>query len=367
MTEHAGCNPDPTTLPLPHHCYIEVSSRCNLECVFCIRPHIRSRAGRDMSVDEFAAILANLGIGDGFEPIVTLLGMGEPFMNRCLIPILEHAKTRYPQLPLSFFTNFTLPNPQEIESLVEIAVDEVIVSIECFEPEDYRKFRRGGVYERVIRNIDLLNEARNSRHSHKPACAIGFVLTRETCAYMSEAVEFAARNGMYRVYFMCCYYLSNDARSLMNFEGDAFRNAYAEASEIGRRAGVEIQFTGPRAYEYRRCSTPFDFTYIAVDGTVFPCCFTMIDPDLERWKMGNLTSESFDSIWNGVKFGDFRRLIDSGNGMCGFCPILFDNYNNVIIDLNFLTPADGSRPRLSPRVRTGRQNAAQTPDKQSRP
>jgi MoaA/NifB/PqqE/SkfB family radical SAM enzyme len=340
MKEQARSNPNPieTKPRLPGQCYIEVSTRCNLECIFCIRPHIPSRVKDDMSLAEFAAILGNLGLGEGFNPIVIVLGMGEPFMNRSFIPMLQYAKRHYPSVPLSFFTNFSLPKPEDIAALVEIGVDEVIVSIECFEPDAYRKFRRGGEYERVRRNIELLGEAKSLRQSCKPACSMGFVLTRDTVPHMANAVEFAIRNGMYRVYFMCCYYLSNDAESLMDFESSRFREAFSKAVQIGERAGVGVQFTGPRAYEYDRCSIPFDVTYIAVDGTVFPCCITMIDPKLHHWAMGNLTKEAFDRIWHSDKLSDIRRLIYSGGGLCGFCPIYFDRYKNVIVDLDFLKP-----------------------------
>ncbi|MFC1854169.1 SPASM domain-containing protein [candidate division CSSED10-310 bacterium] len=77
---------------------------------------------------------------------------------------------------------------------------------------------------------------------------------------------------------------------------------------------------GEGAWETIPCYIAWIHTRIKVDGTIIPCATC----DLS---MGNLQTHSFDEIWNGSVYRDFRRKTLSTEGLkrmgaycdCGFC------------------------------------------------
>jgi MoaA/NifB/PqqE/SkfB family radical SAM enzyme len=145
---------------LPATCYVEITTRCNLRCSFCIRPHIPRRVKHDMTLREFQSVVDNLGIGDDYQPRITLLGMGEPFMNDDLIPMLKYAKAKHPSTTLSFFTNLSVSGQESVEKMVATGVNEIVVSLESFDSAKYSEYRQGGELERVIGNLKLLDAAK---------------------------------------------------------------------------------------------------------------------------------------------------------------------------------------------------------------
>jgi hypothetical protein len=64
------------------------------------------------------------------------------------------------------------------------------------------------------------------------------------------------------------------------------------------------------------CTVPWDATYVASDGTVFPCCIMGL-------RMGSLLTESWEDIWNGPMYRHLRRSIHGWNPPfgCRRCPL----------------------------------------------
>ncbi len=339
MSEGHRTPPSETPAPgLPSVCYVEITTRCNFRCIHCIRQKLPQQVGTAMSLEVFQRILGNLGFGGGFLPGLVFFGLGEPFTNPEFTAILSHARKTHPDLHMSFFTNFSLPTPADIATLVEIGVDEVIVSIETLDAESYRRVRQSDAFGRVLGSIAQLNEVKRLRSSARPACSVAWVVTSDTVADMPGAVAFAAKLGMYRVYFMSTYYLSDYDGPRVDLESPAFRAVLAAATKEAARLGIEVQFTGPREYEFRPCRFPTDQVNVAIDGSVYPCWFTLVNPRRASEKLGDLSRQRLDEIWGSEPFEALRRALASGSGVCSSCPLLFEGQRNVTIDLASFGP-----------------------------
>lgn len=70
------------------------------------------------------------------------------------------------------------------------------------------------------------------------------------------------------------------------------------------------------------CPMAMNYVKITPDGKVYPCC-----RGPEELEMGNVLEKSFDAIWNGSEYQEFRRRMYSGDypPVCASCLVLTGN------------------------------------------
>src|SRR5437867_10823568 len=80
----------PLRPPLPRSLYLETTSRCNSLCETCILTFGGREPRKDLTWREFRQVV------DQFPALerVLLHGIGEPLLNRDLIPMIAHLKAR---------------------------------------------------------------------------------------------------------------------------------------------------------------------------------------------------------------------------------------------------------------------------------
>ncbi|NQU45204.1 SPASM domain-containing protein [bacterium] len=93
---------------------------------------------------------------------------------------------------------------------------------------------------------------------------------------------------------------------------------YLQRRGLGHILNRAIRGTPPhRGAGARYCLMPWNDTYVAADGTVFPCCI-MGKP------LGNLLEQQkWSDIWNGHLYRNLRRTIHSWNpsSVCRYCTL----------------------------------------------
>ena len=67
-----------------------------------------------------------------------------------------------------------------------------------------------------------------------------------------------------------------------------------------------------------RCNKPYEWVQVNNDGDVFPCCQIA-----QRYSVGNIVKKSFNDVWNGKKYKEFREGLenDNPNPWCQSCNI----------------------------------------------
>jgi len=65
----------------------------------------------------------------------------------------------------------------------------------------------------------------------------------------------------------------------------------------------------------KACQWALERCYVDIRGNVTTCCYNM------RKNMGSLMEKSFDEIWNGEEYKEFRKLMSKGilPGFCSEC------------------------------------------------
>ena len=151
--------------------YVEATTRCNLNCRTCVRNAWDEPRGT-MPLDLFNELLEHL---EAFPKPVTIFfgGYGEPLAHSGLLEMIRRAQSRGHRVEL--ITNGILLNPSLIRELVDLAVDQVWISIDGLTPDSYADIRRGGQLRVVEQDIRALNGARLRAGLRMPAIGLAFV------------------------------------------------------------------------------------------------------------------------------------------------------------------------------------------------
>ncbi|MGH7349556.1 MAG: radical SAM protein, partial [Candidatus Rokuibacteriota bacterium] len=121
--------------PLPRSLYLETTSRCNSLCETCILTFGGRETQKDLHWDEFRRVV------DQFPALyrVLLHGIGEPLLNRDLIPMIAHLKER--GATVLFNSNVITLGPRLRRQLIESGLDELRVSLDATTPATYPRVR----------------------------------------------------------------------------------------------------------------------------------------------------------------------------------------------------------------------------------
>jgi MoaA/NifB/PqqE/SkfB family radical SAM enzyme len=273
---------------------IEVSSRCNLRCPLCsVGRGALSRKG-DMPIEVFARLVGELA------PTVRRLALhnlGEPLLHRDLPRLVQLAKEAgIPSVFLS--TNLAVDVPERIVALAHSGIDEIVCSLDAAQPETYPIYRVGGRFEVVLRNLQLLTEARRGLGERGPRIRLQFLLFRHNESERAAFREMARAHGV----------------------GYEIKVASAPPGEAAAwlPADPSLHRT-QREPDHGWCTRPYDHTTVLSTGAVVPCCK---DAD-GKHVLGDVTRESFASVWGGAAFQAFRerlRTHKQGLPLCRSCP-----------------------------------------------
>lgn len=137
---------------------ISLTSRCNLNCRMC---SITNSVPKDEELST-AQILHAIDQAEGYGIKEILLTGGEPFLREDLFEISGYCHSK--GLRSIVTTNGTLINEPMVESIVNSRISHLHFSIDGF--KDANDYVRGpGVYDKIIKAVNLLSEKRRKHHS----------------------------------------------------------------------------------------------------------------------------------------------------------------------------------------------------------
>ena len=304
--------------------FVEASSRCNLDCIMCARtfdPRFERSNGEtgDLSPEIFRRI----------EPLfdravkVYLMGNGEPLMNPNFAGMLNMIKRHH--VYVSFNTNGTLFTKHMAAHLVNVAVDEVVFSIDSVAPAKYERIRVGARYDRLVAGVQRLNEEKHRQGSPFPSLVLACVAMTMNYMEFPDIVTFAHRHGFEHVHFESLIWQDDsryrefyDTASLDHIEDGKVEDSLDQAGQIALRCGLGMStslygggsshspedFHGS-APEGFQCGEPWTTLFVTWNGTVRACCQS-------EKTFGRLGEEDILEIWNNRGMKELRGTIGSG-------------------------------------------------------
>ena len=146
---------------------IEPSSICNFRCIMCYQKD-RSFSDKEnnfmgfMKYDLFKKIIDEIS---GKVEAITFASRGEPTLNKQFIKFLEYCKDKFVAIKIN--TNLSTLNNDLARSFFENNVQTIVISADDADKESYEKIRIKGKFEKLISNINLLNNIKKDYPNSK--------------------------------------------------------------------------------------------------------------------------------------------------------------------------------------------------------
>jgi MoaA/NifB/PqqE/SkfB family radical SAM enzyme len=318
-------------VPLPKFVQIEPVGQCNLACRMC--PVVMRGEGGPGKPPAFMPYEAFCSLVDQFEGVeeLHLQGLGEPLLHPRFFDMVSYAAAR--GIEVSTNTNLTALSDRRAEQCVRSGLARMHVSLDAAEREAYEYIRVGSRYERVVRNVERMNEARRRLDSALPEIRLVAVAMRRNLEQLPGLVRFAHAHG---IRHLSVQHLAHDFtestlpekyagmrafvdRETLTGEDPALiERWFGEAGVLARELGVELRL--PRFEGRTGCDWPWRGAYVAYSGEAMPCCM-VATPD--RANFGNMAHEGVARIWDGGRYNAFRDRLasDSPPDICRGCSL----------------------------------------------
>ena len=315
----------------PRQVFLDLTSRCNLECVICSVDY--GRTPPEYAIGEMSlATIERLRPWTEAAESVNLNIVGEPLIHSRFLDALARVGGREPNV--HFNTNGLGLRPRVCERLAEGPVRSVAVSIDGWETNERV---RGVSYETVRSRILNLIDARRRRESRLPEVGIAFTLMRSNCEELPRILDDLLPRGLDMVHVqpLIVFYESLADENPYGVEG--IDELLASCTDRARRHGVRFtafrsRFRTDERYseldpedlqvggvsEQFGCIDPFYEIKVRFDGEVLSCSYGL--------SLGlNVHDLELEEIWNHERYRALRRRLVERRfeGRCDGCPYVF--------------------------------------------
>jgi MoaA/NifB/PqqE/SkfB family radical SAM enzyme len=305
----------PRALPLQF--YLEVTTRCNLNCIIC-RPRVveemYEKKARGRGDFPFSAIGSMVPILET-TLAANMFGWGEPFCHPDFLRFIRFIREHNPDCLVTFNTNGMMLDPARAGALLELDVSKICFSADSHRKEIFERIRKGADFETFKRHIAALVNQREKRGLPNPVVAMELVLLRQNIQDLPDFIRFADSLGVREVF------LENLHGDYPDLAVEDYREglaAYERAREAAAEKGMIL--SGPAVERFRAltapgggraeqaagglpyCTEPWQTIYVEHSGNIIPCCYQQTEKEL-----GNVLEENIIQIWRGEQYARLRK------------------------------------------------------------
>lgn len=323
------------TLPVPRILWIELSSKCPFDCIFCSRKTLHGN-GEFMEMGLYRELIQ--GLRD--PEIIRLNYSGESIHHPDLMEAISLASGAGAFVELvSAFASLPI---HHIEPLVRSGLDRLTVSLHTLGARAYDDIYRFSSLNDLQIRLKALRDCQRKLGTRKPVLDFAFVAMDRNLDQISALATYAREMGVRNVFVhplirrdeipmqfpaeLNGNRLKSDFLMRLKEEIDRVQSAFDDVRfpvsthEIDPECGVNgfpNHLPGPLPAHARIFScdqSPWDSVHVLANGDVVSCEVR------DRMPLGNLRTETLTSIWQGEAYRAFRRLYQLGREPnCGEC------------------------------------------------
>ena len=292
-------------LEFPKYFQIETGRLCNAHCPFCPADEW-DKSTPFMSVELFDKIVDEISHYSDWITFVTVQRAGEPLMDKNIgRHIAELKAAGIKKVLLS--TNASLLTEKKATEILEAGLDEIMLSIDSVDKEQYEKMRVGLKYETTIKNIENFFRLRDIINPE--------MLVRVRGVSFFNLTDSDQRDEMERW---------ESFWSLLRKPHD--RIYMKQAHSWGNQVEWEGNIPDYGSI-YHPCILPWSTMHITAMGIV-PLCGQDYDAHMN---IGDINTQSIAEVWKNEKWTEIREKHQSGNrndiSMCRGCRLFDEEFS----------------------------------------
>ncbi|HID61424.1 MAG TPA: radical SAM protein [Anaerolineae bacterium] len=303
--------------PDARRAYIEVTTRCNLNCRICIRQVWRDAPG-EMDWQTFEAVVEQLGAFPDLGRVI-FGGFGEPLVHARILEMMRRASELGVALTLT--TNGLLLDEALAKALLETRLDKVVVSLDTVHAQAYSGARPEGGLERVMDNVRTLMALAERRPWPPLNLVLEFVATRSNQDELTRLREVARDLGASSVLVTNLLPHTQDATEEILYDSDQPVALPLSWPVPDRGAIVWGRMDLPRTKwggEPRCRFVANRSLVVGWDGGVSPCYPLMHSypyyiygrlKNVTRYVLGNVRAQPLLGIWTADEYVAFRAKV----------------------------------------------------------
>ena len=276
---------------LPISISIEPTTSCNLRCPECpsgLRAFSRPTGSLDDHlfrhvVDQLAPTLSYL----------TFYFQGEPFLHPRFLDMVRYAISQGIYTATS--TNGHFITDSSAEETVQSGLDRLIISIDGTDQDTYSSYRIGGSLKKVVEGTESIMRWKRKLKSRTPHVVFQFLVVGPNEHQIDDVRELARS-------------LSVDQLVLKTAQIYDYHKGSKLIPSIEKYSRYKKNADGTYSLKNQlsdHCWKMWHSCVVTWDGKVVPCCF---DKDA-HFVLGDLAQHSFEEIWFGEKYNQFRQSL----------------------------------------------------------
>ncbi len=281
----------PVQWGMPIALSFEPTTSCNLRCPEC-PSGLRSFTRPTGMLEEelFKKIIDE--VSDTLWYLIFYF-QGEPYLHPSFTELVKYASEKGIYTATS--TNAHYLTDANARKTVESGLDRLIISIDGTTQEVYEQYRIGGKLEKVIEGTKNIVRWKKELKSITPHIIFQFLVVKPNEHQIAELEQLAKELGVDEVGLKTAQIYDYENGNVLI----PTQEKYSRYTKIGEdKYEIKNQLLN-------HCWKLWHSCVITWDGAVVPCCF-----DKDAWyKMGDLRTETFASLWQNEKYKNFRASV----------------------------------------------------------
>ena len=270
---------------------IEPTTSCNLRCPEC--PSGKREFTRPTGMLEQSFFNKTIDQLCKHISYLTFYFQGEPYLNPSFLDMVKYASEK--KIFTSTSTNAHYLNDENAKKTIESGLDRLIISIDGTTQNTYESYRVGGNLEKVIEGTKNIVKWKKQLKSRTPSIIFQFLVVKPNEHQVAEVYKLAKELGVDEVKL-------KTAQVYDYTNGNELIPTNEKYSRYKKKPNGKYSIKNKLD---NHCWKLWSSAVITWDGKVVPCCF---DKDAQH-RMGDLSTKSFNDIWKGNEYNQFRASV----------------------------------------------------------